>query len=201
MENLLILTDEQLITMAQEGSETAEEILIEKYKSFAIANAQPYFIAGADNDDLVQEGMIGLFKAIRSFDMTKDAKFKTFAGTCINNQILNAIKKANSRRNQVLNESVSMSNSAEQDESLTLGDILVAPSDDEPEKSVVLSEMLEHLNKDSEGVFSPLERQVLILKMQGHSYQEIAKLLGKTPKSIDNALTRIKEKVTKILED
>lgn len=106
MNNLHILTDEQLVKMAQEGSETAEELLIEKYKSLAKSKAKAYYIAGADNEDVVQEGMIGIFKAIRSYDANKEAAFKTYADTCINNQILSAIKKANRRKHQPLNESV-----------------------------------------------------------------------------------------------
>ena len=93
MNNLHILTDEQLVKMAQEGSETAEELLIEKYKSLAKSKAKAYYIAGADNEDVVQEGMIGIFKAIRSYDANKEAAFKTYADTCINNQILSAIKR------------------------------------------------------------------------------------------------------------
>ena len=103
---LHILTDEQLVKMAQEGSETAEEILIEKYKSLVKNKAKTYYIAGADNEDVVQEGMIGIFKAIRSYDANKEAAFKTYADTCINNQILSAIKKANRRKHQPLNESI-----------------------------------------------------------------------------------------------
>ena len=94
IENLLILTDEQLVLMAREGSETAEEILIEKYKGLVRAKAKAYFIAGAEAEDVVQEGMIGLMKAVRSFDEGREASFKTYAGTCINNQILKAIRKA-----------------------------------------------------------------------------------------------------------
>ena len=106
MNNLHILTDEQLVKMAQEGSETAEELLIEKYKSLAKSKAKAYYITGADNEDVVQEGMIGIFKAIRSYDANKEAAFKTYADTCINNQILSAIKKANRRKHQPLNESI-----------------------------------------------------------------------------------------------
>ena len=109
MNNLHILTDEQLVKMSQEGSETAEEILIEKYKALAKSKSKVYFIAGADNEDVVQEGMIGMFKAIRSYDANKEAAFKTYAETCINNQILSAIKKANRQKHQPLNESVSLS--------------------------------------------------------------------------------------------
>ena len=106
MNNLHILTDEQLVKMSQEGSETAEEILIEKYKAMVKSKSKVYYIAGADNEDVVQEGMIGLFKAIRSYDANKEAAFKTYAETCINNQILSAIKKANRQKYQPLNESI-----------------------------------------------------------------------------------------------
>ena len=103
---LHILTDEQLVKMAQEGSDTAEEILIEKYKGMVKNKAKTYYITGADGEDVVQEGMIGLFKAIRSFNADKHAAFKTFADTCVSNQILSAMKKANRKRHKPLNESV-----------------------------------------------------------------------------------------------
>ncbi|MBQ1421474.1 MAG: sigma-70 family RNA polymerase sigma factor, partial [Firmicutes bacterium] len=107
IENLLILTDEQLAAMAKEGSETAEEILIDKYKGLAKLKAKAYFIAGGDQEDVVQEGMIGLMKAVRNFDPEREASFKTFASTCITNQIIKAIRNADREKNHPLNEAVS----------------------------------------------------------------------------------------------
>lgn len=201
IENLLILTDEQLVLMAREGSETAEEILIEKYKGLVRAKAKAYFIAGAEAEDVVQEGMIGLMKAVRSFDEGREASFKTYAGTCINNQILKAIRKAEREKNQPLNDAISLDNHlGEKDENLTIGDILKASMFDEPEEKVIYEDTLLRLKSLSRNIFSPLEAQVLRAKIAGKNYQEIAEELGKSPKTIDNALQRIRKKIMAFLE-
>jgi RNA polymerase sporulation-specific sigma factor len=201
IENLLILTDEQLVLMAREGSETAEEILIEKYKGLVRAKAKAYFIAGAEAEDVVQEGMIGLMKAVRSFDEGREASFKTYAGTCINNQILKAIRKAEREKNQPLNDAISLDNHlGEKDENLTIGDILKASMFDEPEEKVIYEDTLLRLKGLSRNIFSPLEAQVLRAKIAGKNYQEIAEELGKSPKTIDNALQRIRKKIMAFLE-
>jgi len=201
IENLLILTDEQLVLMAREGSETAEEILIEKYKGLVRAKAKAYFIAGAEAEDVVQEGMIGLMKAVRSFDEGREASFKTCAGTCINNQILKAIRKAEREKNQPLNDAISLDNHlGEKDENLTIGDILKASMFDEPEEKVIYEDTLLRLKGLSRNIFSPLEAQVLRAKIAGKNYQEIAEELGKSPKTIDNALQRIRKKIMAFLE-
>lgn len=201
IENLLILTDEQLVLMAREGSETAEEILIEKYKGLVRAKSKAYFIAGAEAEDVVQEGMIGLMKAVRSFDADREASFKTYASTCINNQILKAIRKAEREKNQPLNDAISLDNHLrEKDESLTIGDILKASMFDEPEEKVIYEDTLLRLKSLSRNIFSPLESQVLRAKIAGKNYQEIAEELGKSPKAIDNALQRIRKKIMAFLE-
>ena len=201
IENLLILTDEQLVLMAREGSETAEEILIEKYKGLVRAKSKAYFIAGAEAEDVVQEGMIGLMKAVRSFDPDREASFKTYASACINNQILKAIRKAEREKNQPLNDAISLDNRlGEKEESLTVGDILRASMFDEPEEQVIYEEMLERLDSLSRQIFSPLESRVLREKLSGKNYQEIAEELGKSPKTIDNALQRIRKKIMAFLE-
>ena len=198
---LHILTDEQLVKMAQEGSETAEEILIEKYKGFVKIRAKDYYIAGADSEDVVQEGMIGLFKAIRGFDANKEAAFKTFADTCVNNQIVSAIKKANRRKHQPLNESVSLSSGVDEDvKDMTIGDILKASMENEPETATLLNEAVEGLQDGGGGIFSNLEWAVWREKLKGKSYIEIAQTLGKSPKTVDNALQRRKKKIVAYLE-
>ena len=199
---LHILTDEQLVKMAQEGSETAEEILIEKYKGFVKNKAKAYYIAGADSEDVVQEGMIGLFKAIRGFDANKEAAFKTFADTCVNNQIMTAIKKANRLKHQPLNESLSLNREVDgegEGPDLTVGDLMKASMDNEPEALMLLQETVDGLASDS-GIFSSFEWQVWSLKLKGHNYVEIAEMLGKPPKSVDNALQRIKKNIVAYLE-
>ena len=201
IENLLILTDEQLVLMAREGSETAEEILIEKYKGLVRAKSKAYFIAGAEAEDVVQEGMIGLMKAVRSFDANREASFKTYAGTCINNQILKAIRKAEREKNQPLNDAISLDNHlGEKDENLTIGDIIKGSMFDEPEEKVIYEDTLERLGNISRQIFSPMEAKVLRAKIAGKNYQEIAEELGKSPKAIDNALQRIRKKIMAFLE-
>ena len=201
IENLLILTDEQLAIMAREGSETAEEILIEKYKGLVRMKARAYFMVGAEPEDVVQEGMIGLVKAIRNFDAGRDASFKTFASTCINNQIIKAIRKAERVKNQPLNDAISLNDQVgDGEEGLTIGDILRASMSDEPEEKLIYEESLSMLGDLSQKTFSPLETQVLRGKIQGKTYQEIARELGKSPKTIDNALQRIRKKIIDFLE-
>ena len=201
IENLLILTDEQLVLMAREGSETAEEILIEKYKGLVRTKSKAYFIAGAEAEDVVQEGMIGLMKAVRSFDADREASFKTYASTCINNQIIKAIRKAEREKNHPLNDAISLDNHLrEKDDDLTIGDILKASMFDEPEEKVIYEDTLERLKSISQQIFSPLEAQVLRAKIAGKNYQEIAEELGKSPKTIDNAIQRIRKKIMTFLE-
>ena len=201
IENLLILTDEQLVKMAREGSETAEEILIEKYKGLVKTKAKAYFMAGAETEDVVQEGMIGLMKAVRSFDEDREASFKTYAGICVHNQIIKAIRKAERDKNTPLNDAVSLSDRlGEGNEGLTIGDIIKGSLFDEPEEKVIFEDSLARLGEISKKVFSPLESQVLRLKLRGKSYQEIANELGKSPKTIDNAIQRIRKKITDFLE-
>ena len=199
LDSLHILTDEQLVQMSREGSETAQEILIEKYKGLVKNIAKPYFIVGADNDDVVQEGMIGLFKAITSFEKDRNASFKTFAETCITSQILSAIKKATRQKHQPLNESLSIDNEGSDDNETNLGEALRSLQYD-PEESFIYSEEQGQLNQDYRDIFSPMELQVFIEKMQGYDYKEIAVHMGKTEKQIDNALQRIKKKLIDYLE-
>ena len=198
---LHILTDEQLVRMAQEGSETAEEILIEKYKGLVKNKAKTYYITGADSEDVVQEGMIGLFKAIRSFDVSKQAAFKTFADTCVNSQIISAIKKANRKRHKPLNESVSLNKEVDEGtQDISVGDILQASMDNDPEALLLLQEVVDYLKTYDSGLFSKFEREVWIEKLKGKNYMEIAEHLDRSPKSVDNALQRIKKKIVAYLE-
>ena len=203
---LHILTDEQLLRMSQEGSETAEELLIEKYKNLVKICSKDYYINGADHDDVVQEGMIGLYKAIRGYDFGRGISFKTFAGECINNQILTAIKKANRMKHQPLNESISISQDIGRETEdgtgqAVLGDVLQDVSGKEPEAQMLLQEIIQFLRDQDSGLFSNLEQQVLEEKLKGKGYVEIAEALGRSPKSIDNTLQRIRKKVMAYLEN
>ncbi|MBQ1825941.1 MAG: sigma-70 family RNA polymerase sigma factor [Firmicutes bacterium] len=201
IENLLILTDEQLAALAKEGSETAEEILIDKYKGLAKLKAKAYFIAGGDQEDVVQEGMIGLMKAVRNFDPEREASFKTFASTCITNQIIKAIRNADREKNHPLNEAVSLSDTVESaDENLTIGDIVRASMFDEPEQKLIYQEMVDRIVAAINANFSQLERDVFRKKLEGKNYIDIARELGKSPKTVDNAIQRVRHKVTSILD-
>lgn len=202
MNNLHILTDEQLVKMSQEGSETAEEILIEKYKSLVKNKAKAYYITGADNEDVMQEGMIGLFKAIRSYDANKEAAFKTYADTCINSQIITAIKKANRRKHQPLNESISLNCEVNDgDWETTMQDVLEGSGENDPEARALAREVAESLQEIGSGIFSEFEWKVWSEKLKGRDYNEIAESLQRSPKSIDNALQRIKKKILAYLEE
>ena len=197
-----ILTDEQLVKMAQEGSETAEEILIEKYKGLAKGKAQIYFIVGADNEDVIQEGMIGLFKAVRSYNPDRDAAFRTYADLCINSQIITAIKKANRRKHQPLNESLSLNKTViEDDRETTMENLLRDSEENNPEVLTLIKEVVDCLKAQDSGIFSEFEWKVWSEKLKGRPYTEIASLLNKSPKSIDNALQRIKKKVLLYMQE
>ena len=194
--NYNILTDEEMVKMAQEGSVTAEEFLIKKYKDLVKKKSSTYFIMGGDKEDVVQEGMIGIFKAIRGFDDKKEASFKTFAELCINRQIISAIRNANLQKHQILNESLSLSSDNDPEgEQKLLEERLPSTKGDNPETLMLMKEIGQYLKEESGEIFSPLEQKVWDRILQGKQYQEIATELGKSPKSIDNTMQRIKKKI------
>ena len=190
-DKLNVLTDESLVKMAQEGSLTAEEYLIDKYKELVKKRAHLYFIVGGDRDDVIQEGMIGIFKAIKSFDEERDASFRTYVETCIKGQIFNAIKGANRLKHQPLNESISI----DEEGTDRLDQIIIQGADADPEERLILKELLELIMGDKKG-FSKMESEVLDLMIEGHDINEISKLLDKPYKSIDNTMQRIKRKLS-----
>ena len=197
-ENFNILTDEELVKMAQEGSATAEEFLINKYKELARKKSSAYYIIGGDKEDVIQEGMIGIFKAIRQYDESKGASFRTFAETCINRQIISAIRRANLRKHQILNESLSLSQGREESEGAG-GDAQLENSlrsrEDDPEALMLMKEVAEFLKADVGEIFSPLEKAVWDRMLQGKDYRAIAADLRKNPKTVDNAIQRIRKKI------
>lgn len=202
---LHILTDEQLVKMAREGSETASEILIEKYKNMVKSKSKLYYIVGADNEDVMQEGMIGLFKAMQSYDEDGEASFRTYAALCINRQIITAIKKANRLKHQPLNEFVSFSREVDEgdkeNQNATLGEVLRDFHAYEPEEQMLIKEVVQFLRQSDNELFSDFEWRVWTEKLKGRNYMEISEALGKSPKSIDNALQRIKKKLIAYLEE
>ncbi len=198
---LNVLTDESIAKMAQEGSSTAYEYLINKYKGLARSKATTYYIVGADRDDVIQEGMIGIFKAIRDYDQDGDASFRTFAELCVNRQIISAIKGANRQKHQILNESVSLNAGGElagedDGEPRPLAERLADLSPDmDPESLTLIKEVADYLKANGNVIFSPLENRVWEEMLRGRSYREIAFRLRKSTKTVDNAIQRIKKKV------
>ncbi len=197
------LEDQDLVRHVREGDERCVEILLNRYRNFARAKARSYFLAGSEKEDVVQEGMIGLFKAVRDFDLEQDTPFRAFAELCISRQILTAIKSANRQKHQPLNTSVSLDAPAYQDDSspTSLGDQLVASISTDPVELVISAEELEAMRDNLGETLTELEGDVLRLYMDGKSYEEIAGALGNHVKSIDNALQRIKRKLQKHLEE
>jgi RNA polymerase sporulation-specific sigma factor len=196
------LEDQELVTRVRDGEERCLETLLARYRNFARAKARSYFLSGSDKEDVVQEGMIGLFKAIRDFDLDQDTPFRAFAELCISRQILTAIKTANRHKHQPLNTSVSFDAPAYGDDSdRTVGDNIVAPSFVDPAEVVISAEEIAALGTSMKETLTELEGDVLRLYMDGKSYEEIAGALGNHVKSIDNALQRIKRKLQRHLEE
>lgn len=197
------LADEQLLMQIKGGNNVALEQLINKYKNFVRAKAKTYFLVGADKEDIVQEGMIGLFKAIRDFKDDKLVSFKSFAEICVTRQIITAIKTATRQKHMPLNSYVSLNKPIfEEDGERTLLDTI--DHDDnisDPEQLFISKEELNRIEGKINEILSPLELEVLHFYLQGKSYQEISLVLDKEVKSIDNALQRVKKKIEKFLEE
>ncbi len=193
----LDITDEALVERARTGSEQAIETLLHRYRHYARAKARTYFLAGADREDIVQEGMIGLFKAIRDFRADRNAAFRAFAELCITRQIITAIKTATRQKHIPLNSYVSLNkqSAGDDDESRSLGDILTSAEVLDPAELLISAEEIASIKESMGRLLSDLETEVLRLYMDGKSYQEIADHLGRHVKSIDNALQRIKRKL------
>lgn len=196
------MLDEEIIEDARTGNTTALEYLINKYKSFVRAKARTYFLIGADREDIVQEGMIGLYKAIRDFRVDKLSSFRAFAELCITRQIITAIKTATRQKHIPLNSYVSLNKPIFDEESdRTLMDIISEESISDPEEMIINREEFNGIEVKMGEILSSLEWEVLSLYLQGRSYQEIAEDLDRHVKSIDNALQRVKRKLEKYLEE
>lgn len=195
------LMDEDLVKLVHVGDSLALEYLINKYKSFVRAKARSYFLIGADREDIVQEGMIGLYKAIRDFRGDKLSSFKAFAELCITRQIITAIKTATRQKHIPLNSYVSLDKPIyDEDSDRTLLDILCGTKVADPEELMINQEEFDDIEVQMSEILSELERQVLRLYLDGQSYQEIAVDLNRHVKSIDNALQRVKRKLERYLE-
>jgi RNA polymerase sporulation-specific sigma factor len=189
--------DEQLVDLARHGDESAIDALLGRYRHYARAKARSYFLAGADREDIVQEGMIGLFKAIRDFEPEHNTTFRAFAELCITRQIITAIKTATRQKHIPLNSYVSLNKAAsdQEGEERPLSDSIVSKEILDPADLVISAEEIAGIRDSVDKHLSDLETEVLSLYMDGKSYQEIADLLGRHVKSIDNALQRIKRKL------
>jgi len=195
------LADEEIVEYAREGDTVALEYLIHKYKNFVRAKARSYFLIGADREDIIQEGMIGLYKAIRDFRADKLASFRAFAELCITRQIITAIKTATRQKHIPLNSYVSLNKPLYDDESdRTLEDVLAGNKVTDPEELVISREEFLDIESKMSEFLSDLEWSVLMLYLEGKSYQEIADQLSRHVKSIDNALQRVKRKLERYLE-
>jgi RNA polymerase sporulation-specific sigma factor len=193
--------DEQLVDYVREGNSSALEYLINKYKNFVRAKARSYFLIGADREDIIQEGMIGLYKAIRDFKGDKLSSFKAFAELCITRQIITAIKTATRQKHIPLNSYVSLDKPIYDEESeRTLLDIISGSKVMDPEDLVINQEEFDDIEVKMGELLSDLERKVLMLYLDGRTYQEISVDLNRHVKSIDNALQRVKRKLERYLE-
>ncbi|MER1989684.1 MAG: RNA polymerase sporulation sigma factor SigH [Solibacillus isronensis] len=195
------LTDEELVEQVHLGNTDALDFLISKYRLFVKAKARSYFLIGADKEDIIQEGMIGLYKAIRDFKEDKLASFRAFAELCITRQIITAIKTATRQKHIPLNSYVSLDKPIYDEESeRTLMDIITSPISDDPEYLMINREDYLYLEEKMGEVLSELEQQVLVRYLEGQSYSEISEELDRHVKSIDNALQRVKRKLERHLE-
>ena len=193
-------SDEGVVYEAKKGNVNAEEYLIAKYENFVKLKSKSYFLIGADKEDIYQEGMIGLYKAIRDFKVDKISSFKAFAELCITRQIITAIKTATRQKHIPLNTYISLNKPIYEEESdRTLIDVLSELKINDPEELIIGKEQLEHIEEKMEEVLSDLEKEVLQAYLDGKSYQEIAADLDRQAKSIDNALQRVKKKLEKSL--
>ena len=187
------ISDEELIARLRDGETIIEDYLMEKYKGLVRQKARAMFLIGGDTDDLIQEGMIGLFKAVRDFQPGREATFATFARMCIDRQIYSAIQNSNRQKHLPLNSYVSLN---QEDESSPIWELSV----ENPEEIIIDQETTRDLQQKISDYLSPMENKVLDLYLKGEGYVEIGRILGKSPKSIDNALQRIKKKIRGKLE-
>ena len=195
------MTDEEIVALAQQSDGAALEYLLNKYKNFVRSKARSYFLIGADHEDIVQEGMIGLYKAIRDFRPDRLASFRAFAELCITRQIITAIKTATRQKHIPLNSYVSLNKPIyDEDSDRTLRDVITEEVPSNPEEMLIDREDLSVIEGRIGQMLSDLEKEVLVRYMEGKSYVEISEEMGRHVKSVDNALQRIKRKLLKYLD-
>ena len=197
------IPDEQLIRKLREGEAAITDFIMDKYKSMVKKKARAMYLLGGENEDLIQEGMIGLFKAVRDYDLDQDTSFYSFAELCISRQMYTAIKLSQRQKHMPLNSYVSLyeqGNKVEEGKPTPLIEQLQSVKENNPEELFLDKEYFVSLEQELKERLSDLENRVLYLHLMGEDYRSIATLLDKSPKSIDNALQRIKQKISTILE-
>lgn len=199
-ENLTALSDEELVKIAQSGDNTALEMILSRYKNLVYAKSKPYFLAGAEDEDIIQEGLIGLYKAVKDFDGDRFPFFKVFAGVCVTRHIITAVKAASRKKHLPLNSYVSLDkNTYDDDNEMSLLDIIAFNELQDPETILIDRENMDGMEYKINKALSKLEMEVLVCYLDGLSYQEIAEKLGKNTKTVDNAVQRIKKKLESTL--
>lgn len=199
-------SDEELILRLRDGEKSITDYIMDKYKNLVRSKAGSMYILGADREDLIQEGMIGLFKAIRDYDIGRDASFFTFADLCISRQMYTAIQAAGRQKHAPLNTYISLYAKASESGDISQGEdgelmnSIISPKERNPEDLLIDKENMELLEKAIDKELSGFEKQVLDLYLTGMKYGQIAKVLGKDDKSTDNALQRIKAKLKKVIQ-
>lgn len=203
MDILKKTTDEELAYAARSGNGDAIEALFRRYIPLIKSKSKTYYIIGAETEDVIQEGMIGLFKAVENFDPCKNTAFSTFADMCISRQIISAVKKANRRKHQPLNNSMSIYDpiGVGGDEKNTLADVLSSGEFADPQVILVMREIIDHMISDVGGMFSGFELKVWNERIKGETNVQIAEKLGRTTKAVENALHRIKHKIIRYMND
>lgn len=193
------MTDDELIEMAQSGDNKALETVLVRYQPLVYKKSRPYYLAGGDDDDVIQEGLIGLYKAVMSFDKSKFPLFNVFAGVCIERRILSAVKKASRLKHNPLNTYVSLNDTDRWGE-FELNSTSVEGTDNiNPENIFIEREKVSGLEGRINSVLSTFEMQVLLSQINGHSYKETAQILGRDVKAVDNAMQRIKKKLESVI--
>lgn len=195
------LSDNELIALAQDGDKAALEKILLKYKPLVHKKSQPYYMAGGDDDDIVQEGLIGLYSAIMDFDKEKFPLFNVFAGVCIERRIISAVKKASRLKHTPLNSYISLSDSAFDEETgVQIGEIIDSGLGENPENILIERENVMGIEGIISNALSEFEMQVLLCHLNGKSYKEIADIVGRDSKAVDNAMQRIKKKLEQVLD-
>lgn len=195
------MTDEQLIRRLREGEEDITDYLMEKYKGMVRKEAKAMYLLGGENDDLIQEGMIGLFKAVRDYDADQEASFGTFARLCVTRQLYSAIEASRRKKHSPLNSYVSFYEKEDREGGGSLLDTMEAGCESDPEQAFLSKDNARRMEEELEESLSSLEKRVLYLHLRGTDYRTIASLLDRSPKTVDNAIQRIRAKAEKILQD